>query len=63
MRLPCIIIKSIVENRTGDMPIFITDSRQVIAATGWQPQRNGKTLIKDIFDWISHNEKELKGIF
>jgi CDP-paratose 2-epimerase len=58
-----IIIESIAENRTGDMPIFITDSRQVIAATGWQPQRDGKTLIKDIFDWISHNEKELKSIF
>jgi CDP-paratose 2-epimerase len=58
-----IMIEAIPENRTGDMPIFITDSRRVIEATGWEPQRNGKTLIKDIFDWIHTHEKELKSIF
>ena len=58
-----IMIEAIPENRTGDMPIFITDSRRVIEATGWEPQRNGKTLIKDICDWIHTHEKELKSIF
>jgi CDP-paratose 2-epimerase len=58
-----IMIEAVPENRTGDMPIFITDSRRVIEATGWQPQRNGKTLIKDICDWIHTHEKELKSIF
>ncbi|MCA2691129.1 MULTISPECIES: NAD-dependent epimerase/dehydratase family protein [unclassified Microcystis] len=58
-----IMIEAIPENRTGDMPIFITDSRKISSITGWQPQRDGSKLIQDIFDWIYNHEKELKGIF
>ncbi len=58
-----IMIEAIPENRTGDMPIFITDSRKISSITGWQPQRDGRKLIQDIFDWIHTHEKELKGIF
>jgi len=58
-----IMIEAIPENRTGDMPIFITDSRKISSITGWQPQRDGRKLIQDIFDWIYNHEKELKGIF
>ncbi|MDB9508137.1 MAG: hypothetical protein ACKN87_19380 [Microcystis aeruginosa] len=46
------------ENRTGDMPIFITDSGKISSITRWQPQRDGKKLIQDIFDWIHPDEKE-----
>jgi len=58
-----IMIEAIPENRTGDMPIFITDSRKISSITGWQPQRDGRKLIQDIFDWIYDHEKELKRIF
>jgi CDP-paratose 2-epimerase len=58
-----VAIESIPENRTGDMPIFITDSRKVIEAAGWQPKRDGKTLILDIHNWIRQNEKQLINIF
>lgn len=56
-------IESVPENRTGDLPIFITDSRKIIEATGWRPKRDGKTLIADIHEWILRNETELAGIF
>jgi len=58
-----IMIEAIPKNRTGDMPIFITDSRKISSMTGWQPQRDGRKLIQDIFDWIYDHEKELKRIF
>jgi CDP-paratose 2-epimerase len=58
-----IMIEAVPENRTGDMPIFITDSRKISSMTGWQPQRDGRKLIQDIFDWIYDHEKELKRIF
>lgn len=58
-----VAIEAISENRTGDMPIFITDSRKLIEATGWQPKRDGKTLITDIYEWIRQHEQALHNIF
>jgi CDP-paratose 2-epimerase len=58
-----VAIEGIPDNRTGDMPIFITDSRKVIETTGWQPKRDGKTLITDIYDWIRDHESQLSTIF
>lgn len=56
-------IEPISETRTGDVPIFITDSRKVISATGWQPQRNAKTTLVDIYEWIARSEQQVKEIF
>ncbi|MBR8829586.1 MAG: CDP-paratose 2-epimerase [Chroococcopsis gigantea SAG 12.99] len=56
-------IEGVADNRTGDMPIFITDSRKVMEPSGWQPQRDGKTLISDLYEWIRQNERQLAGIF
>lgn len=58
-----ISIEPIIENRQGDVPIFITDSRRVIEKTGWQPQRNAKTTLTDIYQWIKENESTVKSIF
>jgi CDP-paratose 2-epimerase len=56
-------ITSIPENRTGDVPIFITDSRKVIAATGWQPKRDARTTLGDIYQWINQSEQQVSDIF
>ncbi len=48
--------------RKGDIPIFITDSSQVIAKTGWKPNINPKQTLQDIYDWIIENEFMLKPI-
>jgi CDP-paratose 2-epimerase len=56
-------IESVPENRSGDVPIFITDSRKVSAATGWHPQRNAKTTLQDIYTWICDHESEVRSIF
>jgi CDP-paratose 2-epimerase len=56
-------ITPVPENRQGDVPIFITDSRRVIAATGWQPKRGTQQTITDIYQWIKGNESQVKSIF
>jgi len=56
-------ITPIPETRLGDVPIFITDSRKVTAATGWQPKRDAKITLTEIYEWICLYEQQVKTIF
>ena len=56
-------ITPVPETRTGDIPTFITDSRQVMAATGWQPQRDAKTTLTEIYEWIHKFEQQVCDVF
>lgn len=56
-------ISPVPETRLGDVPIFITDSRKVMSATGWQPKRDARKTLIDIYQWIEQFEKEVKAIF
>lgn len=55
-------IKSKATTRQGDIPIFVTDSSQIIAKTGWKPTINPKQTLKDIYEWILENEMMLKPV-
>lgn len=55
-------IKSSQEERSGDIPIFITDSTKVINKTGWQPTITPEKSLQDIYHWISKNESILSSI-
>ena len=55
-------IKSEATTRQGDIPIFITDSSQIIAKTGWKPTINPKQTLEDIYEWILENEMMLKPV-
>jgi CDP-paratose 2-epimerase len=56
-------ISPVPEIRAGDIPIFITDSRKVMTATGWQPQRDAKTTLTDIYEWIHQYREQVRQIF
>ncbi len=56
-------ITPIPENRIGDVPIFITDSRKVMTVTGWQPQRDAKMTLTEIYEWIYQFEEQVSDIF
>jgi len=56
-------ITPILETRAGDVPIFITDSRKVIAATGWKPKRDARITLTEIYEWIRQFEPQVKDIF
>jgi CDP-paratose 2-epimerase len=56
-------ITPVPETRVGDVPIFITDSRKVMAANGWQPQRDARSTLTDIYEWIYQFERQVRDIF
>jgi len=52
----------VLQNRQGDIPLYITDNSRITTTTGWMPKRNMTNVIQDIFEWIRTNEKQLKQI-
>lgn len=46
-----------------DIPLYISDCRKASASFSWTPQRPVKVIVEDIFDWLKHNEAELKPLF
>jgi CDP-paratose 2-epimerase len=56
-------IHPVLEERAGDIPIFITDSSRVMERTGWQPLIGPEAALQDIYDWIVANEIVLSSIF
>jgi CDP-paratose 2-epimerase len=58
-----VAITPIAETRVGDVPIFITDSRKVMAKTGWQPKKDAKTTLSEIYEWIHQFEPQVSSIF
>ena len=57
-----ISIKSKMENRSSDIPIYITDNSKITSQTKWQPTIGVEQIMTEIFDWIKNNEKDLKQI-
>ncbi|TAE57890.1 MAG: NAD-dependent epimerase/dehydratase family protein [Nostocales cyanobacterium] len=55
-------IKSINEERSGDIPVFITDSSLIMNKTGWKPKINPQQTLEDIFNWIKDNETILQSV-
>lgn len=55
-------IKSVSEEREGDIPIFITDSSEIIKKTSWQPKISPQKTLEDIYKWIIDNEQNLKSV-
>ena len=56
-------ITPIPETRIGDAPIFITDSYKVSTATGWQPKRDARMTLTEIYEWIRQFEQQVSYIF
>jgi CDP-paratose 2-epimerase len=52
-------IKPITENRSADIPIYITDNTKITALTGWKPEYSIQKIVEDITNWISENEEKL----
>jgi CDP-paratose 2-epimerase len=55
-------VKSVLTNRVGDIPVYLTDYSLVTEETGWFPKRNLQTILTDICDWLKKDEKQLKNI-
>ena len=55
-------IKKVVQNRSADIPIYITDNSKVNKISSWNPKYSTKDIILDIFEWLRENESNLKKI-
>ena len=55
-------INSSIENRPGDLPIFITDNTKIIEFSGWKPEISISTLLKEVHEWFISDEGLLKPI-
>ncbi|XWK91360.1 MAG: NAD-dependent epimerase/dehydratase family protein [Phormidium sp.] len=56
-------ITPVVETRTGDVPIFITDSRKIRETIGWNPARNAENTLTEIYEWIHKYKDIVSNIF
>jgi len=55
-------IGSSLENRPGDLPIYVTDNRKITNFSGWKPEINVETLLKEVHEWFLTDELSLKSI-
>ena len=57
-----IAIDRVSAARSGDVPLYITDSSKVIQRTGWQPTTPPQQTLESIFEWIQTHEAALRPI-
>ena len=55
-----IAIAQVAETRPADVRIYLTDHRRLSAIKGWQPRRDARTTLTDIFHWIRSAEAQIK---
>ncbi|NER81243.1 MAG: NAD-dependent epimerase/dehydratase family protein [Leptolyngbya sp. SIO1D8] len=55
-------IKPVLEERLGDVPLFIMDSSRIQEKLGWQPKHTPESTLQDIYRWLSEYESMLKPI-
>lgn len=53
-------IDPVPEARTADVPIYLTDHRNVTEHLGWKPERTPEHILADIHTWLKAYEPQLK---
>jgi len=53
-------ISSDLNNRPGDIKIYITDNSKITKFTGWEPIYHAEKILTDIFTWLQENETIIK---
>jgi CDP-paratose 2-epimerase len=52
-------IEPVAESRKGDVPLYISDCRELFRHTEWRPRRSAEDTMRDIHAWIVSNEDAL----
>ena len=53
-------IKKVIENRSADIPIYITDNTKITTLSGWKPKIGTEEILGDVFKWLRDNENSVK---
>lgn len=51
-----------LDNRPGDLIIYITDNKKITQDLGWFPKKRPKETLSDIYGWIRENEAGLRSM-
>jgi len=49
-----------LEERPGDIAVYLTDNQKVTRELKWKPQKPAIMILNDIFNWIRNNEAKLR---
>jgi CDP-paratose 2-epimerase len=52
-------IEPVLENRPGDVPLYVSDCARLFTRTHWRPRRDPRTVLEDTYEWILAHEREL----
>jgi CDP-paratose 2-epimerase len=52
-------IEPVLETRTGDVPIYISDCAKLSGLDEWRPRRGPERILKDIHEWIAADEERI----
>jgi CDP-paratose 2-epimerase len=52
-------IEPVAETRKGDVPLYISDCRELFRHTDWRPRYSAEDTLRDIHAWIASNEDAL----
>jgi CDP-paratose 2-epimerase len=53
-------IEPVADQRPGDVPIYLSDCRRLLARTSWRPSRDARTVMEDIYAWTLSHEGSLE---
>ncbi len=53
-------IEAIIDDRSADVRIYVTDNSEISELSGWKPTFTPALIMKEIFDWINLNQELLK---
>jgi CDP-paratose 2-epimerase len=52
-------IEPVLETRTGDVPVYLSDCAKLFELDSWRPKRSPEQILKDIFEWIASDEERI----
>jgi CDP-paratose 2-epimerase len=53
---------SVCETRAGDVPVYISDCRELEALSQWRPRHGAREVLADIHSWICAHEEDLRHV-
>lgn len=56
-------IEKAFEDRPADLKYYVSDYSEIEKLVSWNPRKNPRDILSDIWNWIHENESELKKIF
>jgi CDP-paratose 2-epimerase len=48
------------DERKGDVPLYISDCSHLFSLTDWRPERDARTVMGDIYEWIHSHEDAVR---